>query len=176
MVLISAVENVLVKIIWDKVHENLCQMVLREKNHWFIKWEIWERLGFSQGWIKVCMWYREESLFIFCNWFFLYQSGTGRLPPSHVPNISWFAFYQFNPHWRREWHLTLVSCLDNPRNGGAWWAAIFGVSQSPTRLKWLSSSSSSSLTPTEENISIFPNISSKCLRICSVGQPLGLCI
>ena len=34
------------------------------------------------------------------------------------------------------------SCLENPRNGGAWWAAIYGVAQSRTRLKWLSSSSS----------------------------------
>ena len=36
------------------------------------------------------------------------------------------------------------SCLENPRDGGAWWAAIYGVSQSRTRLKRLSSSSSSS--------------------------------
>ena len=35
------------------------------------------------------------------------------------------------------------SCLENPRDGGAWWAAIYGVAQSRTRLKWLSSSSSS---------------------------------
>ena len=34
------------------------------------------------------------------------------------------------------------SCLENPRDGGAWWAAICGVAQSWTRLKWLSSSSS----------------------------------
>ena len=34
------------------------------------------------------------------------------------------------------------SCLENPRDGGAWWAAIYGVSQSRTRLKRLSSSSS----------------------------------
>ena len=33
------------------------------------------------------------------------------------------------------------SCLENPRDGGAWWAAIYGVAQSRTRLKWLSSSS-----------------------------------
>ena len=33
------------------------------------------------------------------------------------------------------------SCLENPREGGAWWAAISGVTQSWTRLKWLSSSS-----------------------------------
>ena len=35
------------------------------------------------------------------------------------------------------------SCLENPRGGGAWWAAISGVAQSWTRLKRLSSSSSS---------------------------------
>ena len=35
------------------------------------------------------------------------------------------------------------SCLENPRDGGAWWAAIYGVAQSQTRLKRLSSSSSS---------------------------------
>ena len=35
------------------------------------------------------------------------------------------------------------SCLENPRDGGAWWAAVYGVSQSRTRLKQLSISSSS---------------------------------
>jgi len=33
------------------------------------------------------------------------------------------------------------SCLENPRDGGAWWAAVSGIAQSQTRLKWLSSSS-----------------------------------
>ena len=32
------------------------------------------------------------------------------------------------------------SCLENPRDGEAWWAAVNGVAQSRTRLKWLSSS------------------------------------
>ena len=32
------------------------------------------------------------------------------------------------------------SCLENPRDGGAWWAAIYGIAQSRTRLKRLSSS------------------------------------
>ena len=36
------------------------------------------------------------------------------------------------------------SCLENPRDGGAWWAAIYGVAQSRTQLKQLSNSSSSS--------------------------------
>ena len=35
------------------------------------------------------------------------------------------------------------SCLGNPRDRGAWWAAVCGVAQSRTRLKRLSSSSSS---------------------------------
>ena len=32
------------------------------------------------------------------------------------------------------------SCLENPRDGGAWWAAVYGVAQSRTQLKRLSSS------------------------------------
>ena len=36
----------------------------------------------------------------------------------------------------------LCSCLENPRDGGAWWVAVYGVAQSQTRLKRLSSSSS----------------------------------
>ena len=37
------------------------------------------------------------------------------------------------------------SCLENPRDGGVWRAAVYGVAQSRTWLKWLSSSSSSSI-------------------------------
>ena len=36
------------------------------------------------------------------------------------------------------------TCLENPRDREAWWAAVYGVAQSRTRLRWLSSSSSSS--------------------------------
>ena len=42
-------------------------------------------------------------------------------------------------------NLLQCSCLENPRDGGAWWAAVSGVAQSPTRLKRLSSSSSTLL-------------------------------
>ena len=38
------------------------------------------------------------------------------------------------------------SCLENPRDGGAWWAADYGIAQSQTRLKRLSSSSIQKLT------------------------------
>ena len=34
------------------------------------------------------------------------------------------------------------SCLENPRDGRAWWAAVYGVTHSWTQLKWLSSSKS----------------------------------
>ena len=39
-------------------------------------------------------------------------------------------------------NLLQCSCLENPRDGEAWWAAVYGVAQSRTRLKRLSSSSS----------------------------------
>ena len=43
-------------------------------------------------------------------------------------------------HWRRKWQPTPVFFLENPRDGGAWWAAIYEVAQSRAQLKWLSSS------------------------------------
>ena len=43
------------------------------------------------------------------------------------------------------------SCMENPRDGGAWWAAVYGVAQSRTRLKRLSSSSSSSISGVTQN-------------------------
>ena len=47
--------------------------------------------------------------------------------------------------WRRAWHPLQCSCLESPVDGGACWAAGHGVAQSRTRLKRLSSSSSSRL-------------------------------
>ena len=58
------------------------------------------------------------------------------------------------------------SCLENPRDGGAWWAAIYGVAQSWTRLKRLSSSSSSKpfKSPIRYILIIFiPKFHSPCL-------------
>ena len=56
------------------------------------------------------------------------------------------------------------SCLENPRDGGTWWAAISGVTQSRTRLKWLSSS-----------IYSFPLVRYSCLLSAGVLQAL-LCL
>ena len=42
------------------------------------------------------------------------------------------------------------SCLENPRDGGAWWAAVYGVTRSRTRLRHLSSSSRTRLIHADE--------------------------
>ena len=55
-------------------------------------------------------------------------------------SFSLFTFMQ----WRRKWQLTLVFLPGESQGRGAWWAAVYGVAQSRIRLKWLSSSSSSS--------------------------------
>ena len=71
------------------------------------------------------------------------------------------------------------SCLENPRDGGAWWAAIYGVAQSQTWLKWLSSSSrlwliKCLMLPTCKRV-IRPNVKSKRssyrLSISPIIQP-----
>ena len=48
-------------------------------------------------------------------------------------------------HWRRKWHPTPVFLPGESQGRGAWWAAVYGVAQSRTRLKRLSSSSSSNV-------------------------------
>ena len=67
------------------------------------------------------------------------------------------------------------SCLENPRDGGTWWTAVYGVAQSRTRLKRLSSSSSSSSVYMSVPISqfiplsllplIIANLSSTCVAV-----------
>ena len=56
------------------------------------------------------------------------------------------------------------SCLENPRDEGAWWAAVYGVAQSWTRLKRLSSSSSMTIDIHYEltclrSLAVYPAIS-----------------
>ena len=69
----------------------------------------------------------------------LQSMGSLRVGYNWATSLSLFTFM----HWRRKWQPTLqCSCLENPRDRGAWRAAVYGVAQSRTRLKWLSSSSS----------------------------------
>ena len=52
----------------------------------------------------------------------------------------WLHFH-FSLSWIGEGNGNLLqrSCLENPRDGGAWWPAVYGITQSRTRLKRLSS-------------------------------------
>ena len=68
----------------------------------------------------------------------LQSMGSRRVGHDWVTSRSLFTFM----HWRRKWQPTQCSCLENPRDGGAWWAAVSGVAQSRTQLKLLSNSSS----------------------------------
>ena len=59
----------------------------------------------------------------------------------------------------------LHSCTENPRDGGAWWAAVYGVAQSRTRLKRLSSSSSSMLLTSKAQTNLYTNFSRLRLQL-----------
>ena len=67
----------------------------------------------------------------------LQSMGSLRVGHDWATSLSLFTFM----HWRRKWQPLQCSCLENPRDRGAWWAAVYGVAQSRTRLKWRSSSS-----------------------------------
>ena len=69
----------------------------------------------------------------------LQSMGSLRVGHHWATSLSLFTFM----HWRRKWQPTPVFLLENPRDEGAWWAAVYGVAQSRTQLKWLSSSSQS---------------------------------
>ena len=78
-------------------------------------------------------------------------------------NLSYMLYYieveSSTPEWLH-FHFSLLcigerngnplqcSCLENPRDGGAWWAAVYGVTQGRMRLKWLSSRGSTASFPT----------------------------
>ena len=93
--------------------------------------------------------------------------------------ISTTILYVTEKNWKQpKWSLTKpsscigegndnplqYSCLENPRDGEAWWAAVYGVAQSRTQKKWLSSSSSS-LTKG------FPSGSGGKVSACNAGDP-----
>ena len=72
----------------------------------------------------------------------LQSTGSLRVGHDWATSLSLFTFM----HWRRKWQPTPGNSLENPRGRGAWWADVYGVTQSPRRLKWFSSSSSRQFT------------------------------
>ena len=90
--------------------------------HWIRKWQLTPvfLLGESQRWgslVGCCLWDRTES--DTTEWLHFHFS------------LSCIGEGNGNP--------LQCSCLENPRDWGAWWAAVYGVTQNRTRLKWLSS-------------------------------------
>ena len=59
----------------------------------------------------------------------LQSMGSLRVGHNRATSLSLFTFM----HWRRKWQPTpQFSCLENPMDGGAWWAAVHGVTESRT--------------------------------------------
>ena len=70
----------------------------------------------------------------------LQSMGSLRVGHDWATSLSLFIFM----HWRRKWQPTPVFLPGESQGRGAWWATVYGVAQSQTWLKRLSSSSSSS--------------------------------
>ena len=68
----------------------------------------------------------------------LQSMGLRRVGHDWATSLSLFTFV----HWRRKWQPTPLFLPGEYQGWGAWWAAIYGVTQSRTQLKWLGSSSS----------------------------------
>ena len=66
----------------------------------------------------------------------LQSLGSRRARHDWATSLSLFTFM----HWRQKWQPTPVFLPGESQDGRVWWAAVYGVSQSRTRLKWLSSS------------------------------------
>ena len=116
-------------------------------------------------------------LFLFFNHFLQLFLPTGSFTVDHehfffFPKLLITCIYGLFTfmHWRRQWQLQ-YSCLENPRDRGAWWAAIYGVAQSRTRLKRLSSSSSSSSSMAYSQSFLFNHGS--FLWICPTCNPFA---
>ena len=66
-----------------------------------------------------------------------HSMGSLRVRHDWATSLSLFTF----KHWRRKWQPTPVFLPGESQGRGAWWAAVYGVTQSRTWLKWRSSSS-----------------------------------
>ena len=78
-------------------------------------------------------------------WKILWTEETGRLQSWGSDTTEWLHFhFSLSCIGEGIGNPLQCSCLENPRDGEAWWAVVYGVAQSWTRLQRLSSSSSSS--------------------------------
>ena len=78
----------------------------------------------------------------------LLSMGSLRVGHDWATSLSLFTFM----HWRRKWQPTPVFLPGESQGRGAWWTAVYGVTQSQPQLKWLSSSSGSSPANQDESL------------------------
>ena len=79
--------------------------------------------------------------------------GSLRVRHNWATSLSFFTFM----HWRRKWQPTPVFLPGESQERGAWWAAVYGVAQSWTQLRRLSSSSSRTLTGASQVVLVVKN-------------------
>ena len=102
----------------------------------------------------------------------LHSMGSLGVGHDRATSLSLFTFM----HWRRKWQPTPVFLPGESQGRGAWWAAVYGVVQSRTRLKQLSSSSSRALdvpacavkVPERKRASAFPLFDHTTLSLESI--------
>ena len=126
------VSGICFKIVW----EGQVRVGIKMKRGW--PWIFVE----TRGWIR--QWHPTPVLLPgkFHGWRSLHgrlqSMGSLRVGHDWATSLSLFTFM----HWRRKWQPTPVFLPGESQERGGWWAAVSGVAQSWTRLKWLSSSSS----------------------------------
>ena len=125
-----------------------------ELTHWKRLW-CWEGLGAEgegddrgwDGWMASPTWWTWVWVNSGSWWWtgrpgMLQFMGSQRVGHDWATSLSLFTFL----HWRRKWQPTPVFLPGESQGRGAWWAAVYGIAQSRTRLKRLSSSKESHTT------------------------------
>ena len=87
-------------------------------------------------------------------------------------SLSLFTFM----HWRRKWQPTPVFLPGESQGRGSLWAAVYGVTQSRTRLTWLSSSSSSSVVEQFLPPCLFSSRVSWLFLVLSINIFISICL
>ena len=127
-------------------------MTLSSPMSWVVNNPLWCRRGGFNPWVRKIPWRRKWQPTP------VFFPGQPRGQRSQVGCSPW-GLEESDTTERLHFHFSLsclgggngnplqCSCLENPRDRGAWWAAVYGAAQSQTRLKRLSSSSSTKDLP-----------------------------